>query len=91
MKKIILATCSVLVLTALTAGGCTRTPKQGKPFRAVAGTGYHPEHRKITCTLATRQTGPTRGKYLLQPTHNSFDKTLHAGASSLTVRDYWRK
>lgn len=91
MKKIILATCSALVLTALTAGGCTRTPKQGKAFGAVAGPGYRPEHRKVTCTLATRQAGLTSGKYLLRPTHSTFDKTLQAGASSLTVSDYWRK
>lgn len=92
MKKIILATCSVLALTALATAGCTRTPKQGKLFRPVAGTGYKPELRNAGCTLATRVSGPQQpGKYLLQRTHTTFDKTLHTGASSLTMSDHWRK
>ncbi len=91
MKKIILATCSVLVFTAFAAGGCTRTPKQGKLLRMASGTGYKPEHRPANCSLAGRPDGGSRGKYLMQSTHTTFDKALHAGASALTVSDYWRK
>lgn len=91
MRKIILATCSVLVLTAFATGGCTRTPKQGKLQRALSGTGYKPEKRPANCCLSTRQAAQRPGKYLMQPTHTTFDKALHAGASALTVSDYWRK
>lgn len=91
MKKIILATCSVLVITALAAAGCTRTPKQGKVLRVASSTGYQPEYRPTHCCLRGRPYDKKNGNYLMQPTHTTFDKALHAGASALTVRDYWRK
>lgn len=91
MKKIIFATCSVLIFTALAAGGCTRTPKQSKLLRVASGTGYKPEYQPANCCLAGRPYSKKYGKYLMQPTHTTFDKTLHAGASALTLRDHWRK